>query len=463
MKLLAIITNKDIKGIEENKDCKIINYDTYDMNPENQLYKFVDKTYYYYFFIIDPITFISKTKKSVIDQIIADLKKYKPAIMIINPKLFILHRSVLHYIFPLITKDIEEDDKYEFLNIIFSPFKEYIIQSNNIQINDDLLFQPSMYNVNRYYRWLYNSFKMAEYKKGTYLDFRLANKEMPDYKIIDQPIEELNFFKYVDIQKYFNTEHPYFKRKKIYFEKREMYGDCSLYHFAHDFCNADRNSIINHLIKIYNYETYLEIGTYNCRHFDDVNIKFRTGVEPGPPKDDEIYQKWEDNIYEMKSNEYFEDLDADVTYDIIFIDGCLLEDNIIADINSALKHLNRNGIIVVHDCNPPHEFLQRNNYNARYLSNKNKEIIWNGKTYTDRHWNGMTWKAIAKLRTERTDLCVRVVDTDWGIGLIQFGHQELFDMVEGEELMQYRTLLKYRKYLLNLISVKEFLEIYKVF
>ena len=161
----------------------------------------------------------------------------------------------------------------------------------------------------------------------------------------------------------------------------------------------------------------------------------------------------------MYSENFFKQIKKDQKYDIVFIDGCLVEKNIENDIMQSLEHLNRNGSILVHDCNPPHEFFQRDNYNQRYQYGcKRNNIIWNNREYTDRHWNGKTWKIIAKLRSTRSDLSIHTIDADWGIGIIRYGMQKLFDKVKGEELYQYKTLMKYRGELLNLISVNEFLE-----
>ncbi|GAG86343.1 unnamed protein product, partial [marine sediment metagenome] len=129
------------------------------------------------------------------------------------------------------------------------------------------------------------------------------------------------------------------------------------------------------------------------------------------------------------------------------------------DILKSLEHLNSNGTIVIHDCNPPHEFFQRDNYNQRYnFGCKQNNLIWNNKEYTDRHWNGKTWKIIAKLRSTRSDLSICTIDADWGLGIIRFGTQKLFDKIKGDALYQYQTLIKYRGEILNLLSVEEFLE-----
>jgi hypothetical protein len=164
----------------------------------------------------------------------------------------------------------------------------------------------------------------------------------------------------------------------------------------------------------------------------------------------------------MTSAEFFMRLDDDQFFDIIFIDGCLIEENIYNDIICALEHLKPNGTIVIHDCNPPHEFFQRDIYHFDKHYNERKELVWNGKGYTDKNWNGMTWKTIVRLINERGhELEIMVVDTDWGVGIIRFGKCEKQfgnNIQHTEDIYQYKTLEKYRRDLLNLISVEEFLD-----
>ena len=94
----------------------------------------------------------------------------------------------------------------------------------------------------------------------------------------------------------------------------------------------------------------------------------------------------------------------------------------------------------MHDCNPPTEIHQRKNYEV------------NGKFPA---WNGTTWRSFAKLRLNNHNLEMYCVDCDWGVGIIQKGFQTLF---KSKYKLSYDLLEKNRKKLLNLISVKEFLQ-----
>jgi hypothetical protein len=104
-----------------------------------------------------------------------------------------------------------------------------------------------------------------------------------------------------------------------------------------------------------------------------------------------------------------------------------------------LDILNENGYIICHDINPHSEFIQR------YPQPK-----------AESEWTGDCWKAWVKLKSERDDLLMQVVDTDYGCGIIQKGKQQLL-VFENE--LTWEFLDQNRKKILNLISVEEFNEI----
>lgn len=194
-----------------------------------------------------------------------------------------------------------------------------------------------------------------------------------------------------------------------------------------------RTELINHLIKKYKFKSFLEIGVRNPKkgNFCKVKCKKKIGVDPDP-----IIKMNE--IYVGTSDEYFKNLNNDEKFDIIFIDGLHLEEQVDKDIKNSLNHLSKNGFILLHDCNPPTEFHQRKEYcvNGRYPS-----------------WNGTVWRSIAKLRMNNKRLKIHVVDTDWGVGVIKPGKQKIF---KTDQDLTYKLLEDNRKELLNLISTDEF-------
>ena len=194
-----------------------------------------------------------------------------------------------------------------------------------------------------------------------------------------------------------------------------------------------RTELINGLIKKYNFKTYLEIGVntqsqpgYN---WVGVDIPVKHGVDPNV-----------DTTYRMTSDEFFNN-HISQKYDIIFIDGLHLFEQVYRDIINSLNHLVDGGIIVVHDCNPITEITQR-------------------RERASDSWHGDVWKSIVKLRIEDPNIDICTVDTDEGCGIIRKGSQTLLKIVEGTNINDYSFLENNRKEALNLISVNEFIEKY---
>lgn len=218
----------------------------------------------------------------------------------------------------------------------------------------------------------------------------------------------------------------------------EIKGQVGIYKWHFGERKTDRTSIINHLISKYNLKSYLEIGIRTGSNFNRIIIDELIGVDPNLKlyKNESLENK---KLINKTSDEYFKDLDR--KFDIIFIDGLHIEEQTIKDIENSLKHLNPNGFIIIHDCNPPTEFHQRDNYciNGKYPA-----------------WNGTVWKAYVKKRMTDKNLRMYVVNTDWGVGVIQKGKQELYPFKKN---LSYKDLENDRKIMLNLIKVEDFLKL----
>lgn len=197
-----------------------------------------------------------------------------------------------------------------------------------------------------------------------------------------------------------------------------------------------RHEIINHFINLYKYQNYLEIGVHNGTCIRLVNADHKDGVDPGietqlPPEVN----------YPITSDKFFELLSGhDIKYDIIFIDGLHHSDQVYKDIKNSLNHITNNGTIICHDMNPIWEITQR------------RERVVGA-------WNGDCWKAWVKLRNEMPNLSMEVVDTDNGVGIIRMGMQKCIDIPKE---LNFEYLDNNRKDILNLISIEEFYNRYKI-
>ena len=119
--------------------------------------------------------------------------------------------------------------------------------------------------------------------------------------------------------------------------------------------------------------------------FDNVNCSYKVGVDPVSGG---TVRKTSDQFFAQNND----------SFDCIFIDGLHTYAQVKKDINNSLKCLNKNGIILLHDCLP-------NNFYAQATP----RCQWT--------WNGDVWKAIVECRTNK-NLDVYTCYADFGIGVI---------------------------------------------
>jgi len=191
---------------------------------------------------------------------------------------------------------------------------------------------------------------------------------------------------------------------------------------------------INYLVEQYGYQKYLEIGVSGGECLNQIKCRVVHGVDPNPNAKGQ---------FKITSDEFFEMLEPNYTYDIVFIDGLHTEEQVDKDVQNALKILNPNGTIILHDCNPPTEWHQRSY----------EEFI-----QQPGQWNGTCWRSIVKLR-QRSDLQVETIDADWGCAIVRRGQQDPIKIVSP---FTYQDLERDRQYMLGLISVEQFLEKYNI-
>ena len=152
-----------------------------------------------------------------------------------------------------------------------------------------------------------------------------------------------------------------------------------------NFDKRNRLDLIKHVIKKNDYKNYLEIGCHNNEVFDKIEIE-KIGVDP-----------ISGGNYKGTSDKFFKNNLK--KFDCIFIDGLHEYSQVRKDILNSIEILNKDGIIILHDCLPPsisHQRVPRTRYT----------------------WNGDVWKAIVEARTwEHVD--TYTVTSDQGLGLIK--------------------------------------------
>lgn len=166
-----------------------------------------------------------------------------------------------------------------------------------------------------------------------------------------------------------------------------------------------RLDVLNLLAAQLRARTYLEIGVQTGIVFRSVNVPMRVGVDPDPTSKATRH---------MTSDAYFAGRDEHLsmagagalgTFDLIFIDGLHLAEQVSKDASNALRHLTPGGAIVFHDCDPPTQRAQE------------REMV------DVSCWCGDTWRAWVALVdtlafTRRAGVDAFTVDADLGLGVV---------------------------------------------
>lgn len=186
-----------------------------------------------------------------------------------------------------------------------------------------------------------------------------------------------------------------------------------------------RSEIINDIIRQIHAQTYLEIGISCGSNFAAIHCNQKVGVDPDSNARAATFHLTSDDFFALNCD----------TFDVIFIDGLHHWEQVRRDMENALSCLSHHGVIVCHDMNPTSELMQK-------------------VPMESFEWTGDCWKAWVELRSQRHDLCMFVVDTDYGCGIICRGSQTLVSL-NGVKL-EWSGLCQNRKEWLNLVSIEEF-------
>lgn len=209
-----------------------------------------------------------------------------------------------------------------------------------------------------------------------------------------------------------------------------------------------RSDVINFIIDTLSREVvYLEIGVRNpSLNFDLIKAPKKYSVDPGleykaNPVD---FKVTSDNFFKGLQNGTY--LNPDIKFDIIFIDGLHLAEQVDRDIENSLNYLKEDGFIVLHDCNPPTEWNAREEHQYRLSPAGN-------------NWNGTTWKAFFKWRKafKNNSICI---DTDWGVGIISKKKEFKQTTFPENPFYEYKVFDQSRKAALNLVSFDDFKKLF---
>lgn len=193
-----------------------------------------------------------------------------------------------------------------------------------------------------------------------------------------------------------------------------------------------RTHVLNGLIRQHKFNSYLEIGVAEGTNFQNITgVETKFGVDPGPSSP-ATHNMPSDGFFKINRH----------TYDIIFIDGLHFHEQLYRDIIHSLKILNPGGIVVCHDVNPKTEEIQR-------------------RIRSRPCWRGDGWKAWVRLRMNRPDLkmyvmeypLIKEIDDQYGgddLGFIRFEGQQTLDI--GDMDLSWENFSTHRERWLNIVK-----------
>lgn len=189
-----------------------------------------------------------------------------------------------------------------------------------------------------------------------------------------------------------------------------------------------RLDIVKNIIKLKNYKSYLEIGTFKDDLFKSVACQNKVGVDPVSGGN---VRKTSDDFF-SENNQKF---------DIIFIDGLHHYSQVKKDINNSLSVLNNSGMILMHDCMPRDYYYQavpRSQYN----------------------WNGDTWKAFLEVRANKNfDSYCCYADEGVGVILNRKNKNKLNLNIKDFKKLKFNDYVDNYKEYLNLIEYEDLFKI----
>jgi len=229
------------------------------------------------------------------------------------------------------------------------------------------------------------------------------------------------------------------------------------------------HTFLNQIIAQKGYKSYLEIGVDDPNNnFNHIQCERKVGVDPY--NDDTGCHAWDRAnkealiaridpkalFYRATSDDFFEILKTHnepvSKFDLIYIDGLHLEEQVDKDIANALRFVSPHGMIVLDDVPPANEYEE--------------------KTPPDpgQPWRGTVWRSFAKLRMESDDMFWEF--NKHGLYTIKsifksiiLPHRQQTPAYRNADfpnpVLSFEFLKAYEDELLNNISYEQFFEIIK--
>jgi hypothetical protein len=221
-------------------------------------------------------------------------------------------------------------------------------------------------------------------------------------------------------------------------------------------------SFLNQIIAEKEYKSYLEIGVdHPDNNFNRIKCERKVGVDPY--NDDTGCHAWDKankealiakidpkaTFYRLTSDEFFNLIPENKKFDLIYIDGLHLEEQVDKDIKNALRFVSPNGMIILDDVPPANEYEE--------------------KTPPDpgQPWCGTVWRSFAKLRMGYyhgfNEHGLYTIKSHFKSVILPYRQQTRAYVNRDfpETILSFEFLKAYEDELLNNISYEQFFEIIK--
>lgn len=159
-----------------------------------------------------------------------------------------------------------------------------------------------------------------------------------------------------------------------------------------------KHKTINGIIQQMQGTHYLEIGVGDGYNINAIRCQHKTGVDPGIIRPGLISKGVK--IHQTDSDTFFRNKPKNERFDVIFIDGLHHADQVEKDIINSWYSLKAEGVILIHDVNPPtkaHQVVPRSQLS----------------------WTGDVWKAFVGFRQKYENIPTGYIPERYGLGWIK--------------------------------------------
>ena len=216
---------------------------------------------------------------------------------------------------------------------------------------------------------------------------------------------------------------------KLNFLYHKIFGEQDLGNIGFNFTNKPaRAKIVQDIINIKNYKSYLEIGTFKDELFNEIICEKKVGVDP-----------FLGGTIRKTSDEFFSSNNQ--KFDCVYIDGLHYYKQVKIDILSSISVLNDNGIILIDDCLPNNFFIQ---------------AVPRGQLT----WTGDVWKALVEFRTKK-DLDCYTCYADGGIGVVlKRQNRNILNLdTNNFEKLKFKAFFQNYEKLMNIVNLDQLIKI----